>query len=272
MRLLATLFVFCQFTFGEVIYSGYGLIAHIADGGGIQMEITLTNLDDSSSNYTLGYIDDNGSALSLTTNAGTGNSVSGTLAPHASRTILTSGKGTSTQGWAYLQTVGTVGASAIFRVSVAPWTGSEAMLPVDTWRNGQFSLTFDHTGTTVTGLALVNPSPITMIPVTVTFKDENGAIIVSDTFSLGTRNHRSIVTTAAYPATVGKRGTIEITSNGYFMSVLGLRFGATSISSVLPLVSSKWAAAAAAGDPYDDAASNAGGSSNGSGSGDGYGY
>ena len=257
MRLLAALFVFCNFAFGEVIYNGYGLIAHIANGGGVQVEITLTNLDDTTSNYALGYVDDNGNALTLATNAGTGTSVSGTLAPHASRTIVSSGTGNQTQGWAYLQTIGTVGASAIFRISVAPWAGSEAMLPVDTWRNGRFSLTFDHTGSTVTGLAVVNPSPLTAVPVTVTFKDETGAVIVSDTFSLGTRNHRSIVTTTAYPATVGMRGTIEIASSGNYLSVLGLRFGAAAVSSVLPLVSSGAAVAPASNDPYSAAAAAA---------------
>ena len=83
MRLAAGLLLLSSLAFGEVVYSGYGLIAHIADGGGIQVEITLMNLDDTSSNYTLGYLDDNGQPLSLVTNAGTGNSITGTLAPRA---------------------------------------------------------------------------------------------------------------------------------------------------------------------------------------------
>lgn len=251
MRLLTALLTFCAVAGAEVVYSGYGLIAHLADGGGVQVEITLTNLDDAPATYTLGYVDDNGNPLSLLTTAGTGSSLSGSLGSHASRTIRTLGiSARATEGWAFLEANGVVGASAIFHVSVAPWAGSEAMLPLDTWRNGRFSLTFDHTGSTVTGLALVNPSPTAAASFDVTFKDEGGNAIVSDTVSLPARNHRSIVTTAVYPATVGKRGTIEITASSY-VGVLGLRFGPSAISSVLPLVNSKWAATASASDPYN---------------------
>ena len=51
MRLLSALLVFCSLGYAEVVYPGLGTFAHIADGGGIQMEFVLTNLDDAYSGY-----------------------------------------------------------------------------------------------------------------------------------------------------------------------------------------------------------------------------
>ena len=87
----------------------------------------------------------------------------------------------------------------------------------------------------------MNPSDTDPIAVTVTFRGEDGGVIVADTFSMGPLTHRSMTTTSAYPATVGKRGTIEISTTGSYMSVVALRFGPSAISSVPPLVASKWA-------------------------------
>src|SRR4029077_17307473 len=116
-------------------------IPHIADGGGIQMELTLTNLDDTPSTFDLAYYDDNGKHLSIMTNAELGGGVDGTLAPHASRTFRTAGNSIpQVQGWAGIYTKGNVGASAIFRVSTLPWAGSEVMIPGTAARHNRFSL------------------------------------------------------------------------------------------------------------------------------------
>ena len=245
MRLLSVLFLFCSLGYAEVVYPGIGVIAHIADGGGVQMEFVLTNLDDTASAFFLHFFDDNGNPLSLdVTTAGTGSDIYGTLAPHASGSIRTAGTAADcTQGWAYVTTSGgIVGTSAIFRFSTGPWAGSEAVVPADTWLNNRFSLAFDHTNSAVIGLAMVNPpSSNDPIAVTVTLRGEDGGVIVTDTFNMGPLTHRSFLTTSSYPATVGKRGTIEISTTGSYMSVLALRFGPSAVSSLPPLVSSKWA-------------------------------
>jgi|KBSMisStandDraft_5_1062788.scaffolds.fasta_scaffold79411_2 hypothetical protein len=240
MRFLSALLLFFPLVHAEAVYSGFSLIPHIADGGGIQMEFTLTNLDDTPSTVGLNYYDDNGNPLSITTNAGLSGCVGGTLAPHASCTIRTAGNSIpQVQGWAGIYTQGNVGASAIFRVSTAPWTGSEVMIPATPARNNRFSLALDQRDSAVIGLAIVNPLA-TNIAVTVTFRGEDGALIVADTFNMGSRAHRSIVPSSSYPATAGKRGTIDISTTGTHLSVLALRFGPSAISSIEPLVSSKW--------------------------------
>lgn len=242
MQLLSALLVFCSLGYAEVVYPGFGSIAHLADGGGIQMEFVLTNLDDTPSSYFLQFYDDHGNSLSLETSAGTGSEFSGTLAPHGSRSIRSAGTAPNvTQGWARVQTQGgTVGTSAIFRFSTGPWKGSEAVVPADTWLNSRFSLAFDNTDSEVIGLALVNPSP-NPSAVTVTFRGEDGGVIVTNTFNMAVFEHRSFEAASSYPAIVGKRGTIEINATGSYISVLALRFNPSGVSAVPPLVSSKWA-------------------------------
>ena len=240
MRFLPALLLFFPLVHAEAVYSGFSLIPHIADGGGIQMEFTLTNLDDTPSTFSFGYYDDNGNPLLITTNVALSRCAGGALAPHASCTIRTTGNSIpQVQGWAGMYTNGNVGASAILRVSAAPWAGSEVMIPGTAARHNRFSLAFDHTDSAVIGLAIVNPLG-NSINVTFTFRGEDGALIVADTFNFGARAHRSIVPSSAYPATVGKRGTMDISTTSTNLSVLALRFGASAISSIEPLVSNKW--------------------------------
>lgn len=242
MRLISALLLFCSLGYAEVVYGCFGAIAHLAAGGGIQTEFTVTNLGDTVASYELFFYDDNGDPLTLMTDKGIRNAYGEVVfPPHASRRIRTLGSAnTSIQGWAGIGFIGNVGLSATFRVSVAPWAGSEAVVPLDSWRNNRFSLAFDHTDST-TGLALANPLK-DPIAVTLTFRDEDGGVIVADTFNMGAFTHRAIVTTSSYPATVSKRGTIEISATGSYMRVLGLRYGPTAISTVVPLVSGSWAA------------------------------
>jgi len=246
MKSIFALLTFSALSFAEVVMPGGGIIAHIADGGGITMDITVANLDDIPNGWQLILYADSGALLPLATNFGTLSTFGGNLPAHASVTIHTLGAGaTATQGWAWLITSGTLGGSVVFKVNTPPWSGSETMLPLDTWRNNRFSLVFDHTGTNTTGLAMANPSSTTAIPVTVTFKDQNGAVIVSKSFSMPPFTHTTIVATNdPYKATIGMVGTVEISTTGASMGVLGLRFGPTAVSSVLPLVSDSWVPAA----------------------------
>src|SRR5204863_10193556 len=91
MRFLPALLLFFPLVHAEAVYSGFSLIPHIADGGGIQMEFTLTNLDDTPSTFSFGYYDDNGNPLLITTNVALSRCAGGALAPHASCTIRTTG-------------------------------------------------------------------------------------------------------------------------------------------------------------------------------------
>lgn len=244
MKSIFALLSLSVLSYAEVIMPGGGVIAHIADGGGITMTITVVNLDDTANTWQLILYADSGALLPLATNFGTLSTFGGTLPPHGSLTINTLGAGaTAAQGWAGLITSGTVGGSVVFKVNALPWSGSETLIPLDTDHNDRFALIFDHTGTNTTGLAMTNPSRTAAIPVTITFKDQNGAVIATKSFSMPPFTHTTSVATTDFPATNGKVGTVEISTSGV-MSVLGLRFGPTAVSSILPLVSNSWVPAA----------------------------
>jgi hypothetical protein len=199
-------------------------------------------MEDAAANYTLTLMNDSGAPLVLVTDVGTASSFTGTLPGHGSRTISTAGVGlTQSQGWAQIVTTGTIGGSALFRISVAPWIGSEAMIPLDSATNYRFSLIFDNSGNIANGFAMANPLS-TAVTIYVTFKDENGVPFLSDAFTLPPMSHQSFVLGTQYPSTSGRRGTVEIYTSGARMNVLGLRFGTSAISSILPLVGWDWTA------------------------------
>jgi hypothetical protein len=226
--------------FAETIQSGGGVFPHIADGAGAQTVITLVNMEDTPASYTLTLYNDTGGLLVLVTDAGTASSFSGTLPGHGSRTISTAGVSlTQSQGWAYLSTTGTIGGAALFRISVAPWIGSEAMIPLDSGKNYRFSLIFDNGGNIANGFAIANPLS-TAATISVVFKDEGGNQFLTDTITLMPLGHQSFVLATKYPSTVGKRGTVELSTAGARINILGLRFGTSAISSILPLVAWDW--------------------------------
>lgn len=242
MKRLLLIAVLAPGLFADTVAAGGGVFTHLADGGGNQTVITLVNMEDTPASYTLVLYDDAGGLLVMTTNAGTASSFSGTLPGHGSTTIATAGVSlTPSQGWALLFTSGTIGGSALFRISVAPWIGSEAMVPLDTGVNSRFSLIFDNTGNVANGFAMANPLA-TAVTISLVFKDETGTPFLADnTITLPPLGHQSFVFSTRYPSTVGKRGTVEISTGGTQMNVLGLRFGTSAISSILPLVAWDWA-------------------------------
>ncbi len=224
----------------EIVNSGGGVVAQVADGGGLQTAVTLVNLQDVAAFYILLFHNNQGAPLTLVTDMGTGDSFSGSLQPGASITITTAGvSSTNAEGWAEVQTDGVIGGTALYRVSVAPWIGAEATLPIDTNLSTRFVFNFDQTSNAATGIAYVNPLS-SAITVTVSIRNENGSAYVTDTFTIPPMNHGSFVLVSKYPLSGGKRGTIQISTAGAYMNVLALRFSGASIASILPLTSVLW--------------------------------
>ena len=223
----------------DVVFSGGGVLSQIADGGGWQTSITLVNLDPTSSFYILTLYGDNGQPLAVNTSAGQNSMFSGTLGPGSSVVIDTAGTAAAVvQGWAYLFTNSTIGGSAIFRYSPATGPAFEASLPLDTGTNSQFALPFDHIGA-ATGVALVNPSQKDSLSISVTFRDQNGVAIVTDTIPMQPLTHIAFTMTDRYPQTANTRGIVTFQSSGT-ANVLGLRFRGPVFTSITPLISWAW--------------------------------
>ena len=213
-----------------------GVVAQVVDGGSWKTIITLVNLDTSAATYTIRFYADNGSPMALETTAGTGSTIAGTLPVGGSRVIDTAGtKATLSQGWALVETSNITSGNAIFRQTVPGRPDFEASMPIVIYvEDNSYVLPFDHI-TSATGVAVVNPSSFSSITVFVTFRDEQGNQFYLNSFSLGPLQHTAFSLAERYPQSLGRRGVVELATPGLTMNVLGLRFGAASFTSVLPL-------------------------------------
>jgi hypothetical protein len=225
----------------DTVSMGNGVIAQLVDGAGWKTLITLVNLDDTVSPYTLRFYADDGSPLTLTTTVGTGNSFPGTLPARGTQLIETAGPSQAvlSQGWALVETTSTVGGTAVFREVAAGQPNYEASEPIDTHQDNRFAFPFDHV-TDATGLAIANPLD-SSASIFITFRDENGTSFVFDNFQVPPLGHIAFTMTTRYPQTIGRRGSFEISTGSLWVNLLGLRFSPSGVfSSVTPLVSWKW--------------------------------
>lgn len=217
------------------ITAGGGSMAHVASAGGWQTTFTFVNAGATAADITVTFTGDSGAALSLplsfpqTGTNTTASTVTRTLAPNASLVIATQGSNSQAlvTGSALLATTGSVGGFAIFRDG---GTLQEAVVPLDSGTGGAFLLAFDNTNGLVTGLALANTKAQAAV-INVTLRDDTGAVIGSPVINLPGLGHTSFLLASNYPATAGKRGTVEFAASGG-SKVTGLGIRATPAGTV----------------------------------------
>jgi hypothetical protein len=193
-------------------------------------------VDTSVGAYVIKFYADNGTPLTLPTSAGTANTIAGTLPVNGSVVIETTGTTPAlSQGWARVTTTNYITGNAIFRQTVAGRPDFEASMPLIVYvEDTDYLLPFDHI-TSSTSVAVLNPLTYTTITISVTFRDEQGNQLYADSFTLGPLAHTSFSLAQRYPQTQGHRGVVEIATTDLALNVLGLRFGAASFTSILPL-------------------------------------
>ena len=167
----------------------------------------------------------------------TATSVTQTLAPGSTLLIETNGGSSSVTCSARLTTTGQVSAFAIFQILS---TGQEAVVPLETRASKSFVLAYDNTNGLATGLALANLSAqAAAVPVLV--RDDMGATVAHGQIQLAGNGHTQFMladTVQGFPATAGKRGTIEFgTPSGGRISALGIRaVTATNVITTIPVL------------------------------------
>jgi hypothetical protein len=229
----------------ELVFKGGGYFAHFCDGGGCQSLITVVNLEAVPNPYILSFFNDTGAPQSVVTDSGASVIFAGTLQPFESKTITTSGVALSqVQGWVDLSTPGIVGGSVMFRINLAPWINSEALVPID-FGYPRYLLSFNEADGSSNGFAVTNPMFSTSLTVSVVIRDGTGQTIATDSFVLPPHNHQSFVLNKKYPAVVGKLGSIDVSipvgsTFSSWISVVGFRFGSNAVSTILPITSTAW--------------------------------
>ncbi len=202
-------------------------LAHVADGGQWTTTLTLVNLDTVPAPYTLDFYADDGSPLTLgIAGIGAVATTSGVLPVNGSTVLQTTGDQGLRQGWAYLDTLQSIGAQAIFKSQLNGRADYEAAVPID---QGSTSIliAFDNSGGYFTGVAIANTDSSFPANVTVTFYNAQGVQIGSGTFALQPSGHVSLLLNQSYPFTAGMTGTVEFTSDNGSIVGLGLRFNPT---------------------------------------------
>lgn len=223
---------------------GGGALAQIMDQGGARTTFTLINLDAVPAPYTLNFFGDNGGPLTLSTTAGTGVSVSGTLPVNGSIIIQTNGSAVAplVQGYAVLSTSNSIAGSAVFGLPIGNGF-FESTCPLDTGTDYLFGIPFDHTTPgTVVGVALANDFGYAPLNITVAAYDENGVQLTTPPLpAMAANTHTAFLLTDKFPALKNVKGTIwfkatDSMGNGTFFNVLGVRATASTYTSIVPIV------------------------------------
>jgi len=250
----------------DIVYPGGGTLAQVVDGGGTYSIITLVNLDSVPAPYILYFFNDSGTALTLSTSAGTNSVFTGVLPVGGSTIIQTNDSGgTVNEGYAvvvsespscygfgsggYCQVAG----STVFGITLNG-TVLEASCPLDTGADSIIAFPFDATRS-VTGVAIANSEGdkdyqidgAQTANLSFSFYDQNGNNFYNTSMPLAFGQHTSFLINNQFPQTVGETGTMVISStdssgNPYYIKTLGLRVNnaGTTYTSVTPVVPCNW--------------------------------
>ncbi len=163
------------------------------------------------------------------------------LAPHASlRVDLAPGVGQEFSGWVEIMATGTIGAHAELLYTSSSGVQSRVTIPMVRADRQMLQLAFDNSAGNRTAMALLNvpgddEPPQTSQPqeLVSVVRDELGQWIETRQFPLRPGRHKAFMLADEIPATVGRRGTIEIQAAGPIGGV-SLRISAQEIFVLLP--------------------------------------
>jgi Phosphate-induced protein 1 conserved region len=218
-----------------------GALAHLTSGGGWETTFAVVNLGPAAASMSLNFYGDSGSPLTLPLTS------SQAAAAPANSASVTQTLGSNTlllldtnppdnvplsMGWANMTSGGDVNAYEIFHYGPS---GQEAVVPMQTAGSSSYVLIYDNTSlvnTLGTGVAIANGSNQTAgVPFVI--NDDTGAQITSGSVSVPALGHTAFTLSNQYPATAGKRGTIQFTRppQGQ-ISALGIRSNGDSFTTI----------------------------------------
>ncbi|MFN0101562.1 MAG: hypothetical protein ACKV2U_05660 [Bryobacteraceae bacterium] len=210
------------------VFSGDDVLPQMANGDGWRTQIFLVNLATVRLPFIVDFWKGDGSPWQVAIGGvGTGDQITGSLAPGATAVFETTGQGSLVQGWAELTydfKIGKIGGFGVFRQSVAGRPDFEAVVPLSSLFDKVIVLPYDNTAGFSTGVACVNGGPSSPATITATFRDETGTTYATETIQLPQSGHTAFAMAARFPTTQGRRGTVLFRSSTDFLSVMGLRF------------------------------------------------
>lgn len=184
--------------------------------------------------FTVDFYGNNGSPMPVPFGGGTATSIPVNLAAGATTIIEIKSSAALTQGWASVKLPSTVKGFGIFRQDVTNRDPSEAVIPLAEDSKQSYVMIWDDTDFTSV-MAIANPGD-TPITVNLTARLANGNQIGTGSINLGPKEKTAFVlrTQLNLPAMQGARGALDISVASGKLSVLGLRFGPTAVTSMPP--------------------------------------
>jgi hypothetical protein len=207
------------------------VISHIANGARWKTTIVLVNTDSVPLQFTVNFLKDDGTPLTVTLVDGRSlTQVVDAIPVGGSRTIETDGMAsTLSTGWAEVLSAQSIGGTAIFRDQTLR---QEAAVPLLSSGGTRLLLPFDR-GLDL-GVALANASLTQDAGITRTLRNEQGQMISADSVSAPRRSHTAFVLTNPSARPEDQRGVVEFTSGVEFFS-LGIRGNSGVFTSIRAL-------------------------------------
>lgn len=203
-----------------------------SDAGAWYTAVYLHNPTGNAVQVPLSFFAADGTALTISSIGGATTTVS--LAAKGTGIVEIPNVGPLTQGWVQAQLPDGVIGYGIFRQSVQGNNDQEGTVPFSSTTSSAAILVFDETQFD-TAVSVLNPTA-TDETVTITVRDDQGALIGTSTLPLGAKKREAFVLKgrAELAAMQGKRGSAEFRVSSGAVSVLGLRFKGLSFTSILP--------------------------------------
>jgi hypothetical protein len=211
------------------------IIPQIADGGGWQTTLALTNTTAAAAPVTLSFHRETSGGNTENWNPVFQESTSG-LSLAAGRTTFLHTLGTATLtsvGWGEVRAGSGVAAYAIFTARGSGRADQEGTAQAVTAAS-RVLVPFDNTSGLVTSVALVNPTTASE-PVTVAIRTARGAVFQPAMPVLPAQGHLAFGLPQQFPDTNGQQGLMEFYSPSGALSVIALRFNPSGAFTAAPV-------------------------------------
>lgn len=228
------------------------VIPFVVDGGGWKTTFVLTNPDNKALYFAVWFVADDGSDMELPiVDLGGSILLWGDL--QANETVVFETEGTAgslQEGYALFYVLdrsaddpdvqavaGPLAGMAILRRQLTEQTATETTVPMSSRYENRFTLPFDNRPGGATAMMLVN-SGSRPNPVTLTVRDDNGKVLTKDSVTVDSGKRIWGAIPDLYPQTVGRTGSIQVSSANVTLTGLGMRQIASGPMITVPVFSS----------------------------------
>lgn len=210
-----------------VVQPGDGVLPVLMNGPGLRSVIQLVNLEDRIVDYQIFFVSGDGRSASMPIgDKGIVGQLQGVILPNSSIEMSTTGTGDTQTCWALALSAGRIATqfSLQERDSQGVWRSSTQLGSNSSVK--KVRLVFDNTQNYATTAVLTNVNTEGNTLLSVTVRNTKGEELGGGQYSMAALNQYAIRLADEYPATIGQRGTLEISipsSSRFGVGLMGVR-------------------------------------------------